>query len=199
MSRLSHLLFIFSIPLLADGKKSDLDPKVLLREIARHGADSVLSRTEGEIDQKLPQTHSEWEQTEWANILRHIETGDSLWLEVAGKCFKAADHGVTCDDLAASVAQALPSAPSRVLRLISGLKKNGIAEKQANNIAENICTPSFSKHGQDAYEHGMKAQNALKKVRNKKLEPVKKRCLEWIIKDLGSAPSSSGSKSLGNK
>ena len=50
MSRLSHLLFIFSIPLLADGKKSDLDPKVLLREIARHGADSVLSRTEGEID-----------------------------------------------------------------------------------------------------------------------------------------------------
>ncbi len=181
MKRLLLILLCFlTLPHAAKKPSPHTKAIALLKEIKAKGAEEVLARTEGEIDQKLPQKNSEWQATEWAAILKGVESGDSLWIEVAKKLFVPAVGSPAADDLAASLAKALPVAPTHVLTLIKGLEID-IGRKAAKYFTSEICSPTCGKDEFVAMCHrDTTVFKALQKVRNRKLASEKKQCLDLI-------------------
>lgn len=81
------------------------NPNEILAAIAKDGSAQTIARmTAGD-------------RLAWEAVLRHIEKGETQWLEVA-RALRSGSDAVTTIELRFAVARALPKAPREVLALI---------------------------------------------------------------------------------
>lgn len=102
-----NLLFVPSSLTYAESDKYYDDPKSMIAEINRKGADAVVREIYNDFNT-------------WYSLLRNIATGEKLWLEVAVALQPGAQGGAY-DMLRATLGEALENNPENVLR-ITGYK-----------------------------------------------------------------------------
>ena len=154
------LFFLFFVPsplTYADSKRYYNDPKSMIAEIARRGADAVVREIYNDFNT-------------WNSLLRNIATGDELWLEVAVALQPGAQGGAY-DMLRATLGEALENSPESVLRVTG--HKYGTAF---------ICgAPDIDDTRYGTYELALKAikirQERVRTIKNPELSELSEDCM----------------------
>ena len=132
-------------------------------------AEEINTRIERDGAAKVVQQLTAGNAAKWHQVIDKIDTGESAWLDVAGKLLKVTDAGGT-EDLRVSLAVALTHNPEGVLRMTG-----------PDLALEQVCTVPFIEPSKKAVTaHKAKVQAAMKRVTAKELQEKKVACLKAI-------------------
>ncbi|NIF77827.1 hypothetical protein F3J20_10510 [Paraburkholderia sp. Cy-641] len=162
MKRASGFAFAFTFALAcaAANASAEANPSALARQINDQGAKAVVNGMS---------------ESEWDNVLTHIDSGSMAWIALVPKLAEGADSG-NAEDLGIGLAYALPKSPRAVLKAID--PGNGPVLG-----VNRVCSAPFIEDTvPDIPAYVKRAKAALGKVHDRSLRDVKKACLAELAR-----------------
>ncbi|SMG46502.1 hypothetical protein [Paraburkholderia susongensis] len=164
MKHASGFLFAFTLALAcicsAASASSETNPFALAKLIHDEGAKAVVRGMS---------------ESEWNDVLTHIDSGNPAWVALVPKLAEGTDSG-NSEDLGIGLAYALPKNPRAVLRAID--PNNG----PVLGVNRLCSAPFIEDTVPDIPAYIKRAKAALDKVRDSSLQDVKKACLAELAK-----------------
>ncbi|WP_152035355.1 hypothetical protein [Paraburkholderia terricola] len=160
MKHASVFILVLSLACSTANASAQISPSVLAKQIDDKGAKATIS------------TMSE---SEWDNVLTHIDSGSAAWIALVPKLAEGTDGG-NSEDLGIGLAYALPKNAKAVLSAID--PDNG----PVLGVSRVCSVPFIEDTVKDIPAYIRRAKLALTKVRDPSLQGVKRACLAELAK-----------------
>ncbi|MFM0181746.1 hypothetical protein PQR52_24985 [Paraburkholderia aspalathi] len=160
MKRASAFTLLLALACSTANASAQISPSVLAKQINDKGAKATVS------------TMSE---SEWDNVLTHIDSGNAAWIALVPKLAEGTDGG-NSEDLGIGLAYALPKNAKAVLSAID--PDNG----PVLGVGRVCSAPFIEDTVKDIPAYIKRAEVALNRVRDPSLQDVKKACLAELAK-----------------
>lgn len=155
MKRASAFILVLALACPTANASAQISPSVLAKQIDDHGAKATVSAMS---------------ESEWDNVLTHIDSGSAAWIALVPKLAEGTDGGDS-EDLGIGLAYALPKNAKAVLSAID--PDNG----PVIGVSRVCSVPFIEDTVKDIPAYVRRAKVALTKVRDPSLQDVKKACL----------------------
>lgn len=160
MTRKFCLPFFFAIACSMANASAQTSPSILVKQLDDKGAKATISSMS---------------ESQWDNVLNHIDSGNAAWVALVPKLAEGTDGGHS-EDLGIGLAFALPKNPKAVLSVID--RANG----PVLGVSRVCSVPFIEDTVPDIPAYVRQAKAALGKVHDASLQDVKKSCLAELSK-----------------
>ncbi|RKE36027.1 hypothetical protein B0G76_2172 [Paraburkholderia sp. BL23I1N1] len=163
MKRTSGFTLVLALACSTANAGAQTSPSILAKQINDEGAKATVGAMS---------------ESEWDNVLTHIDSGNAAWIALAPKLAKGTDGG-NSEDLGIGLAYALPKNAKAVLSAID--PDNG----PVLGVSRVCSAPFIEDTVKDIPAYIKRAKAALTKVHEPSLQNVKKDCLAELSKPQG--------------